>query len=236
MSQEAKDLLKRLKKEKKINKQIDLVQKLKNHNQEEMVNHVLLVHLNRKDHDSLRLEILAALNFDDEKIIQPLSDIILDKYEPVPVKEKAIALLGENKSKKALKALMKGYKKTKETSILDNIVLAFTFFEVKDVVKPLIKALHHEELRLPALTGLARNENTVYGSKDLIKELAILDVSKQFELLHYDKIIENILSKFEFNSKEELIAALKGKQLDAAIDKFRKEQENIKKMLKKVDL
>ena len=235
MSQEAKDLLKRLKKEKKINKQIDLVQKLKDHNQEEMVNHVLLVHLERKDHDSLRLEILAALDHDDERIIPPLAAIISDPLEPISVKEKAIALLGENGDKKALKALMKLYKKTKDTKILDNLVLALTFFDDNTVVKPLIKALHHDELRLPALTGLARNDATVNGSKDLIKEITLLEVSKQFELLHYDKIIENILTQYKLGSKEELLVAIKQKQLDKAIDSFKKEQQEIKKMLKKVD-
>ena len=69
MSEESKSLLLRLKKAKKVSKQIALVQQLKDHNQEEMVNHVLLVHLARKDHDSLRLEILTALNFDDDKIL-----------------------------------------------------------------------------------------------------------------------------------------------------------------------
>lgn len=236
MSEEAKKLLTRLKKEKKVNKQIDLVQKLKNHNQEEMVNHVLLVHLNRKDHDSLRLEILAALNYDDEKIIRPLADIIGDPYESIAIKEKSIALLGENKSKNAMKSLMKVYKKAKDPKILDNLVLALTFFEDKSVVKPLTKALHNDELRLPALTGLARNESTVYGSKDLMKELAQLDLTKQFELLHYDKIIENILLKFKLATKEELLLALDSKKMDQAIANFRKEQVEISKMLKKVEI
>ena len=47
MSEESKSLLLRLKKAKKVNKQIALVQQLKDHNQEKMVNHVLLVHLDR---------------------------------------------------------------------------------------------------------------------------------------------------------------------------------------------
>ena len=64
MSEDAKNLLLRLKKEKKINKQIDLIQKLRDHNQEDIVNSVLLKHLENKDHDTLRLEILAALNYE----------------------------------------------------------------------------------------------------------------------------------------------------------------------------
>ena len=66
MSEETKQLLLRLKKEKKVNKQIEIIQKLKEHNQEEMVNHVLLVHLDRKDHDALRMEILSAINSNDD--------------------------------------------------------------------------------------------------------------------------------------------------------------------------
>ena len=69
MSEDAKNLLLRLKKEKKINKQIELIQKLRDYNQEDIVNSVLLKHLESKDHDTLRLEILSALNYDDEQII-----------------------------------------------------------------------------------------------------------------------------------------------------------------------
>ncbi len=236
MSEESKNLLLRLKKEKKVNKQIDLVQKLKDHNQEKMVNHVLLVHLERKDHDSLRLEILTALNFDDEKIVSPLASIINDPYESIAVKEKAIALLGENKSKNAMKSLLKVYRKAKDPKILDNLALALTFFQDTSVIKPIIKALHHEELRLPALTGLARNESTVYSSKDLMKVLAHLEITKQFELLHYNKIIENILQQFKLASKEELLQAFKSKKFDQAIITYLKEQAEITKMLKKVKI
>ncbi|MHA1461500.1 MAG: HEAT repeat domain-containing protein [Candidatus Heimdallarchaeota archaeon] len=236
MSEESKNLLLRLKKEKKVNKQIDLVQKLKDHNQEEMVNHVLLVHLERKDHDSLRLEILTALNFDDEKIVSPLASIISDPYESIAVKEKAIALLGENKSKNAMKSLLKVYRKAKDPKILDNLALALTFFQDTSVIKPIIKALHHEELRLPALTGLARNESTVYSSKDLMKALAHIEITKQFELLHYNKIIENILQQFKLASKEELLQAFKSKKFDQAIITYLKEQAEITKMLKKVKI
>lgn len=236
MSETAKNLLLRLKKAKKVNKQIDLVQQLKDHNQEEMVNHVLLIHLNRKDHDSLRLEILTALNFDDEKIVRPLAAIISDPYESIAIKEKAIALLGENKGKNAMKSLLKTYRKAKDSKILDNLALALTFFEDTSVIKPIIKALRHEELRLPALTGLARNESTVYGSKDLMKALAQLELTKQFEILHYDKIIENILEKFKLANKEELLLAFNSKKFDQAISDFRKEQVEIAKMLKKVKI
>ncbi len=236
MSEESKSLLLRLKKAKKVSKQIALVQQLKDHNQEEMVNHVLLVHLARKDHDSLRLEILTALNFDDDKIVSPLSSIISDPYESVAIKEKAIALLGENKSKNAMKSLLKIYRKAKDTKILDNLALALTFFEDTSVIKPLIKALHHDELRLPALTGLARNDFTVYSSKDLMKALSQLKVTKQFELLHYDKIIENILQKYNFADKEELLLALNSKKFDQAIISYLKEQAEISKMLKKVKM
>ncbi len=236
MSETAKKLLLQLKKAKKVNKQIDLVQQLKDYNQEEMVNHVLLIHLNRKDHDSLRLEILASLNFDDEKIIRPLTEIIGDSYESIAIKEKAITLLGENKSKNAMKSLMKIYRKAKDPKILDNLALALTFFEDVSVIKPLIKALHHEELRLPALTGLARNESTVFRSKDLMKALAKLEITKQFELLHYDKIIENILEKFKLANKEDLLLALNTKKMDQAINNYRKEQAEIAKMLKKVKM
>ncbi len=236
MSEESKSLLLRLKKAKKVNKQIALVQQLKDHNQEKMVNHVLLVHLDRKDHDSLRLEILTALNFDDDKIVSPLSSIISDPYESVAIKEKAIALLGENKSKNAMKSLLKIYRKAKDTKILDNLALALTFFEDTSVIKPLIKALHHDELRLPALTGLARNDSTVYSSKDLMKALSQLKVTKQFELLHYDKIIENILQKYNFADKEELLLALNSKKFDQAIISYLKEQAEISKTLKKVKM
>jgi len=93
MSEEAKKLLLRLKKEKKTTKQIDLIEQLKPYNQEEIVNQVLLVHLERKDNDAIRLEILVALNYEDEAIVKPLSKIVNDSKELQSVKQKAIDLL-----------------------------------------------------------------------------------------------------------------------------------------------
>ncbi len=234
MSEETKQLLLRLKKEKKVNKQIEIIQKLKEHNQEEMVNHVLLVHLNRKDHDALRMEILSAINSKDDAIVKPLAQILNDKYEPLSVKEKVVQLLGENRGKKALGVLLSAVKKFKDAKLVDNISYALTFFEDDRVIKPLVKALRHDELRLQALTGLARNETLLLGSMALIKELTLLEITKSFEKLHYEQIMDTIFDEFGYNNKEELIAAVKNKSIKNKIDDYRKKQADIKKTLKKV--
>ena len=234
MSEETKNLLLRLKKEKKVNKQIEIIQKLKEHNQEEMVNHVLLVHLERKDHDTLRMEILNAINSNDDAIVKPLAQILNDKYEPLSVKEKVVQLLGENRGKKALGVLLSAVKKFKDAKLVDNISYALTFFEDDRVIKPLIKALRHDELRLQALTGLARNETLLLGSMALIKELTLLEITKSFEKLHYEQIMDTIFDEFGYNNKEELIAAVKNKSIKNKIDDYRKKQAEIKKTLKKV--
>lgn len=234
MSEETKNLLLRLKKEKKVNKQIEIIQKLKEHNQEEMVNHVLLVHLDRKDHDALRMEILNAINCNDDAIVKPLAQILNDKYEPLTVKEKAVQLLGENRGKKALGVLLSAVKKYKDAKLVDNISYALTFFEDNRVVKPLIKALRHDELRLQALTGLARNENLLLSSFDIIKELTFLEITKSFEKLHYEQIMNRIFDEFGFNNKEELISAIKNKSIKNMINDYKKKQADIGKALRKV--
>ncbi len=234
MSEETKNLLLRLKKEKKVNKQIEIIQKLKEHNQEEMVNHVLLVHLDRKDHDALRMEILNAINCNDDAIVKPLAQILNDKYEPLSVKEKAVQLLGENRGKKALGVLLSAVKKYKDAKLVDNISYALTFFEDNRVVKPLIKALRNDELRLQALTGLARNENLLLSSFDLIKELTFLEITKSFEKLHYEQIMNRIFDEFGFNNKEELISAIKNKSIKNVINDYKKKQADIGKALRKV--
>ncbi len=234
MSEETKNLLLRLKKEKKVNKQIEIIQKLKEHNQEEMVNHVLLVHLDRKDHDALRMEILNAINCNDDAIVKPLAQILNDKYEPLSVKEKAVQLLGENRGKKALGVLLSAVKKYKDAKLVDNISYALTFFEDNRVVKPLIKALRHDELRLQALTGLARNENLLLSSFDIIKELTFLEITKSFEKLHYEQIMNRIFDEFGFNNKEELMSAIKNKSIKNMINDYRKKQADIGKALRKV--
>jgi len=234
LSEETKNLLLRLKKEKKVNKQIEIIQKLKEHNQEEMVNHVLLVHLDRKDHDALRMEILNAINCNDDAIVKPLAQILNDKYEPLSVKEKAVQLLGENRGKKALGVLLSAVKKYKDAKLVDNISYALTFFEDNRVIKPLIKALRHDELRLQALTGLARNENLLLSSFDLIKELTFLEITKSFEKLHYEQIMNRIFDEFGFNNKEELISAIKNKSIKNMINDYKKKQADIGKALRKV--
>ncbi|MHA1531655.1 MAG: HEAT repeat domain-containing protein [Candidatus Heimdallarchaeota archaeon] len=234
MSEETKQLLLRLKKEKKVNKQIEIIQKLKEHNQEEMVNHVLLVHLDRKDHDTLRMEILNAINCNDDAIVKPLAQILNDKYEPLSVKEKTVQLLGENRGKKALGVLLSAVKKFKDAKLVDNISYALTFFDDDRVIKPLIKALRHDDLRLQALTGLARNETLLLGSMSLIKELSLLVITKSFEKLHYEQIMDTIFDEFGYNDKDELIAAIKNKSIKNKINDYRKKQVDIQKTLKKV--
>ncbi|MBK5112223.1 MAG: HEAT repeat domain-containing protein [Candidatus Heimdallarchaeota archaeon] len=234
MSEETKQLLLRLKKEKKVNKQIEIIQKLKEHNQEEMVNRVLIVHLERKDHDALRMEILNAINCNDDAIVKPLAQILNDKYEPLSVKEKVVQLLGENRGKKALGVLLSAVKKFKDAKLVDNISYALTFFEDERVIKPLIKALRHDELRLQALTGLARNETLLLGSMELIKELSLLEITKSFEKLHYEQIMNTIFDEFGYKDKDELIAAVKNKSIKNKINDYRKNQADIKKTLKKV--
>lgn len=234
MSEETKKLLLRLKKEKKINKQIELIEKLKEHNQEEIVNQVLLVHLNRKDHVSLRMEILNAINCNDDAIVKPLSQILNDKNEPLPLKEKAVQLLGENRGKKALSVLLSASKKFKDAKLVDNISYALTFFTDDRVVKPLIKALNNEELRLQALTGLARNETLLLGSMDLIKVLTNLEITKSFEKLHYDQILDILFDEFGYNNKDELADAVKDKSIKNKINDYRKKQAEIQKTLRKV--
>jgi len=234
LSEETKQLLLRLKKEKKVNKQIEIIQKLKEHNQEEMVNHVLLVHLDRKDHDTLRMEILSAINSNDDVIVKPFAQILNDKYEPLSVKEKVVQLLGENRGKKALGVLLSAVKKFKDAKLVDNISYALTFFEDDRVIKPLVKALRHDELRLQALTGLARNETLLLGSMALIKELTLLEITKSFEKLHYEQIMDTIFDEFGYNDKDELIAAIKNKSIKNKINDYRKKQADIQKTLKKV--
>jgi len=234
LSEETKQLLLRLKKEKKVNKQIEIIQKLKEHNQEEMVNHVLLVHLDRKDHDTLRMEILNAINCNDDAIVKPLAQILNDKYEPLSVKEKTVQLLGENRGKKALGVLLSAVKKFKDAKLVDNISYALTFFDDDRVIKPLIKALRHDDLRLQALTGLARNETLLLGSMSLIKELSLLVITKSFEKLHYEQIMDTIFDEFGYNDKDELIAAIKNKSIKNKINDYRKKQVDIQKTLKKV--
>ncbi|MHA1170781.1 MAG: HEAT repeat domain-containing protein, partial [Candidatus Heimdallarchaeota archaeon] len=229
MSEETKQLLLRLKKEKKVNKQIEIIQKLKEHNQEEMVNHVLLVHLDRKDHDTLRMEILNAINCNDDAIVKPLAQILNDKYEPLSVKEKTVQLLGENRGKKALGVLLSAVKKFKDAKLVDNISYALTFFDDDRVIKPLIKALRHDDLRLQALTGLARNETLLLGSMSLITELSLLVLTKSFEKLHYEQIMDTIFDEFGYNDKDELIAAIKNKSIKNKINDYRKKQVDIQK-------
>jgi len=234
LSEEAKNLLMRLKKEKKVNKQIELVQALKEYNQLEMVNHVLLIHLERKDHDSLRMEILAALNYEDEAIVKPLVDILNDSKETQAVKEKVLSLLGQNKGKKAMSAVLTAFKKIKDPKIKDNITYALTFFEDTKVVKPLVKSLQNDDLRLQALTGLSRNEILLLSSLDLIKTITSLDITRNFEKLHYENILDTIFDIFGYKSKEEIIAAIKDKSINQKIQDYQKKQLEIKKTLKKV--
>ncbi|MHA1124288.1 MAG: HEAT repeat domain-containing protein [Candidatus Heimdallarchaeota archaeon] len=234
MSEEAKKLLLRLKKEKKTTKQIDLIEQLKPYNQEEIVNRVLLVHLERKDNDALRLEILAAINYEDEAIVKPLTQIINSSYELQSVKERAITLLGQNKSKKALGVLLGAYRKIKDTKLLDNVAHSLTFFEDAKVIRPLIKGLANDELRLQILTGLARNNYLVLSSSNMIKELAKIEITKNFEKLHHEKILTTIMDEFGYANKEELDAAISNKSINAKISEYSKKQEEINKLLKKV--
>ncbi len=234
MSEDAKNLLLRLKKEKKINKQIELIQKLRDYNQEDIVNSVLLKHLESKDHDTLRLEILSVLNYDDEQIIKPLVAMVNNSKEILSIKEKAVTLLGQSRNKKAMKALMSASKKVKDPKLLDNIVYALTFFNDTGVVKPIIKALHNDELRIQVLTGLARNEHLVLTSNAILKELATIEITKSFEKLHHDQIINIILDEFKFQNKGEFQAAIYNKSINKKIDKYRKKQNEIAKALKKV--
>ncbi|MBN1328337.1 MAG: hypothetical protein JXA54_02580 [Candidatus Heimdallarchaeota archaeon] len=217
-----------------MNKQIELVQALKEYNQLEMVNHVLLIHLERKDHDSLRMEILAALNYEDEAIVKPLVEILNDPKETQAVKEKVLSLLGQNKGKKAMNALLTAFKKIKDPKIKDNITYALTFFEDTKVVKPLIKSLQNDDLRLQALTGLARNELLLLSSIDLIKMITSLEITRNFEKLHYENILDSIFDVFGYKSKEEIIIAIKDKSINKKIDDYQKKQLEIKKTLKKV--
>ena len=234
MSEEAKKLLLRLKKEKKTTKQIDLIEQLKPYNQEEIVNQVLLVHLERKDNDALRLEILVALNYEDEAIVKPLSKIVNDSKELQSVKQKAIDLLGQNKGKKALGVLLGAYRKIKDVKLLDNIAHSLTFFEDTKVIKPLIKGLANDELRLQILTGLARNNYLILSSSDMIKELVKIEITKNFEKLHHEKILTTILDEFGYANKDELAVAISNKSINAKISEYAKKQEEINKLLKKV--
>jgi len=234
MSEEAKKLLLRLKKEKKTTKQINIIEELKPYNQEEIVNRVLLVHLERKDNDALRLEILAALNYDDEAIVKPLTKIVNSSYELQSVKEKAIDLLGQNKGKKALGSLLSAYRKIKDPKLLDNVAHSLTFFEDSKVIRPLIKGLANDELRLHVLTGLARNDILVLSSQNLIKELVFIEITKNFEKLHHEKILNTIMDEFGYANKEELVAAISNKSISIKISEYSKKQEEINKLLKKV--
>jgi len=234
MSEEAKKLLLRLKKEKKTTKQMDLIAQLKPYNQEEMVNRVLLVHLNKKDNDALRLEILAALNYEDEAIVKPLTQIVNDSNELQSVKEKAINLLGQNKGKKALGVLLGAYRKLKDPKLLDNVAHSLTFFEDTKVIKPLIKGLANDELRLQILTGLARNNYLILSSSVMIKALVKIEITKNFEKLHYEKILTTIMDEFGYANKDELVAAISNKTINAKISEYAKKQEEINKLLKKV--
>ncbi|MHA1244046.1 MAG: hypothetical protein ACTSP7_05660 [Candidatus Heimdallarchaeota archaeon] len=234
MSEEAKKLLLRLKKEKKTTKQIDLIEQLKPYNQEEIVNQVLLVHLERKDNDALRLEILVALNYEDEAIVKPLSKIVNDSKELQSVKQKAIDLLGQNKGKKALGVLLGANRKIKDVKLLDNVVHSLTFFEDAKVIKPLIKGLANDELRLQILTGLARNNYLILSSSELIKVLVKIELTKNFEKLHHEKILTTIMDEFGYANKEELAAAISNKSINPKISDYSKKQEEINKLLKKV--
>ena len=236
LSEKAKELLKRLKKEKKTAKQIDLVQELRDHNQEEIVNHVLLVHLQRKDHISLRLEIINALNPNFDMIVKPLSQILKDPEETLPIKEKAIGLLGENGSKNALKILLKLAKKSKEPTIKDNAIEALSFFNDSSAIKVISKSLQNDDYRLHALAGLSRNEHILLGSKDLMMKVISLEVSDNFERLHQEKIIEFLLNTFKIPTLDELKKALSENKLDKIISAIQKDQTEIDKLLKKVEL
>jgi hypothetical protein len=234
MSEDAKKLLLRLKKEKKVDKQIDLIQKLEPYNNEEMVNVVLLKHLERKDLDTLRLEILSSLNPHDDNVIKPLAALVTNKHELQVVREKAIALLGQNGSNKALGALLSSYKKVKDLTILDNIIFALTSFEDRKVEKPIIKALENEELRLQTLTGLAKNENLLLSSLSIIKILMTLEITKSLEDIHYTKILNTIGDEFGYRSKEDIIKSIKDKSIEDKIKDYAKKQKDIDKVLRKV--
>ncbi|NHJ46803.1 MAG: hypothetical protein FK733_03350 [Asgard group archaeon] len=234
MSEEAKKLLLRLKKEKKVDKQIDLIRKLEPYNQEEMVNVVLLKHLERKDLDTLRLEILSSLNPHDDHVIKPLAALVTNKNELQVVREKAIALLGQNKGNKALGALLSSYKKVKDLTILDNITFALTSFEDKRVEKPIIKALANDELRLQTLTGLAKNENLLLSSLQLIKAVMALEVTKSLEGIHYTKILNTLGDEFGYTNKEDIVKAIKDKSIEDKIRDYAKKQKDIDKVLRKV--
>ncbi|NHJ84648.1 MAG: HEAT repeat domain-containing protein [Asgard group archaeon] len=236
MSEESKKLLLRLKNEKKITKQIDLVKDLKDYNKETMVTQVMLVHLNRKENDELRLEILNMLNYEDESVIDPLINILKNPNEPLLIKEKAIALLGKSKNKKAMKALLKAYRKEKDSKILDNVIEALTYFEDSSIEKPLIKALLNEELRLQALSGLSRNIYSALSSYAILKTLFSLKLTKSFEKLHYEKILTSIFDEFGYKTENEIGKAISDKSINEKIASYIKNQKSIDKMLKKVDM
>jgi hypothetical protein len=150
------------------------------------------------------------------------------------VKEKAIDLLGQNKGKKALGFLLSAFRKIKDPKLLDNVAHSLTFFEDSKVVRPLIKGLSNDEIRLQVLTGLARNNNLVLSSYNLIKVLASLEITKNFEKLHHEKILTTIMDEYDYANKEELVAAVSNKSISAKISEYSKKQEEINKLLKKV--
>lgn len=233
MSEEAKSLLMQLKKEKKIDKQIELVKELKAYYQEEIVNNVLSIHLQNKEDDSLRLEIMNVLDFRNPIIIKPLSEILKNPDEPITIKEKAINLLGLSNNKKAMSILLSLYKKSKDKKILENVLYSLTFFNNKDVVKPLIKCLKSNELRLPVLSGLARNDYVVLSSQELIKEISSLNLTNNFENLQVEKITDVIFNEFKYKSREELVAAIQDKSINKKIADYAKKRSEIDKSTKK---
>ncbi|MHA1220222.1 MAG: hypothetical protein ACTSQB_00655, partial [Candidatus Heimdallarchaeota archaeon] len=133
-----------------------------------------------------------------------------------------------------LNALMSAFKKVKDPKILDNVTYALTFFEDKKVEKPLLKALQDEELRLQALTGLARNEVLLLGSSNLIKAIVGLTITKNFEKLHFNQILDTICNEFNYDTIDDILAAIQDKSINPKIAEYSKRQSEINRTLRKV--
>ncbi|MHA1366900.1 MAG: hypothetical protein ACTSP5_10880, partial [Candidatus Heimdallarchaeota archaeon] len=82
--------------------------------------------------------------------------------------------------------------------------------------------------------GLARNNYLILSSSELIKVLVKIELTKNFEKLHHEKILTTIMDEFGYANKEELSAAISNKSINAKISDYSKKQEEINKLLKKV--
>lgn len=217
-------------------KRLHLIKSLRAHCQDERVNDVLLPLLSSESDSKVVLAILQTLYHKDSEIIQPLIQLLKQSETPFQIRDEVAKILAQTGEKKALRALLKTFKKEEDPKILDNICFALTFFDQKKVIKPLKSSLENKDLRLKVLTGFARNDSLILSSVELIEILFAIKSTNRFEKMHLRRIHEVIFDKFDFSNETEVFQAIEDGSLRKKIKEYKKEQKGIDRLLRKVEL